>query len=313
MINFTNELWFLAAAIAAAALSGSMLWRMNRQDGAQQRRLDKFRGTATATSLHHLPWYRRLGTQIALSPIIGVVERQRLVKLLVAAGIKSRGSLANFLATKTCGAAILAGLAWLVIELEQVEDYWLWLGSLGVAILVGWRLPDFILGRLVKRRRLRVEQGMPDALDLLVICAEAGLSLNQAIGEVSQQLRLSNNAVADEFEVTAAEMQVLPDFTQALDNMVERTGLDVLRGLVATLKQSLKFGTPLAESVRMIAAEMREMRRARIEERAARLPVLLAIPMMMFILPCLFMVVGTPVVLRIMDTFKNVTFGSGGF
>jgi tight adherence protein C len=87
--------------------------------------------------------------------------------------------------------------------------------------------------------------------------------------------------------------------------------MDDLRGLIATLKQTLKFGTPLAESLRMIAAEMRAARHARIEERAARLPVLLAIPMLLFILPCLFMIVGTPVVLRIMDVFRTITIGVG--
>jgi tight adherence protein C len=96
----------------------------------------------------------------------------------------------------------------------------------------------------------------------------------------------------------------------ALDNLVRRTGLDDLRSLVATLKLSIKFGTPLAESLRMIAGEMRAARHARIEERAARLPVLLAIPMMVFILPCLLMIVGTPVVLRIMEVFKNIVIGA---
>jgi tight adherence protein C len=105
-------------------------------------------------------------------------------------------------------------------------------------------------------------------------------------------------------------MQVLSDFGLALDNLVQRTGLDDLRSLVATLKQSIKFGTPLSESLRMIAGEMRAARQARIEERAARLPVLLAIPMMLFILPCLLMIVGTPVVLRMMDVFKNIIIGA---
>ena len=314
MNNFTPGILFLAAALAAAVLSGSRLLRMHSIDEAQQRRLARFRGEATAVmQTRQMSWYRRFGTQIALSPFIGVVERERLFKLLVAAGIKGRGSLANFIATKVCGAAVLAGFAWLVVEWEQVESIWIFLASIGAAMMFGWRLPDLILSRLVKHRRLRLEQGMPDALDLLVICAESGLSLNQAIGEVSRQLRLSNQAVADEFDATAAEMRVLPDFGQALDNLVERTGLDSLRGLIATLKQSLKFGTPLAESVRVVASEMRTMRHARIEERTARLPVLLAIPMMAFMLPCLLMIVGTPLALRLVDTFKNITLGSGGF
>jgi tight adherence protein C len=175
--------------------------------------------------------------------------------------------------------------------------------------MVGWRVPDIILHRLVTRRRLRLEHGMPDALDLLVICAESGLSLNQAIEEISKQLRLSNKDIADEFAATSAEMRIVPDFGKALDNMVERTGLKDLAGLVATLKQSVKFGTPLAESLRTIAAEMRAERQARIEERAARLPVLLAVPMMMFILPCLMMIIATPLVLRLMDTVKNLSLG----
>jgi len=152
---------------------------------------------------------------------------------------------------------------------------------------------------------------MPDALDLLVVCAESGLSLNQAIEEISHQLRRSNKDVADEFTATSAEMRILPDFGQALDNLVDRTGLANLRGLVATLKQSLQFGTPLAESLRIVAGEMREERRTQIEERAARLPVLLALPMMAFILPCLLMIVGTPVVLRMIDAFKNIKLGIG--
>jgi tight adherence protein C len=183
------------------------------------------------------------------------------------------------------------------------------LAMLGAALMFGWRLPDFILGHMIKRRRLRLEYGIPDALDLLVVCSESGLSLNQSIDEISRQLRVSNKDVADEFAATSAEMRVMVDFGQALDNLVERTGLSDLRSLTATLKQSIKFGTPLSESLRVIAAEMRATRQARMEERAARLPVLLAIPMMMFILPCLLMIVGTPTVLRIMDVFKNLYIG----
>jgi len=158
---------------------------------------------------------------------------------------------------------------------------------------------------------LRLEAGIPDALDLLVICAESGLSLNQSVEEISKQLRASHKDVADEFAITSAEMRVVADLSLALDSMVERMGLADLRSLVATLKQSMKFGTPLAESLRTIAAEMRATRQARYEERAARLPVLLVIPMAMFILPCLMIIVGTPVVLRVMDVFKTFYIGIG--
>jgi tight adherence protein C len=310
LTEYTAEMW-LFAAVLVAVLSGYRLWRTTQQEEGQRARLEGFRGAqiSTGTETVHLPWYRRLGIQIATSPIIGIVEQKRLLKLLAAAGIKGRGSLANFMTSKVCSAVVLAVLVWLVLDLRHLlaNTMILRIAVLGAGLMLGWRLPDLILNHIIKRRRLRLEQGMPDALDLLVICAESGLSLNQSIEEISRQMRLSNKDVADELASTAAEMQVVSDFGLALDNLVQRTGLDDLRSLVATLKQSIKFGTPLAESLRMIAGEMRAARHARIEERASRLPVLLAIPMMMFILPCLLMIVGTPVVLRIIDVFKDIS------
>jgi tight adherence protein C len=205
----------------------------------------------------------------------------------------------------------VAATAWFFLEWSH-----LFAGSITIrialllgALMLGWRLPDFILSRVAANRRLRIEQGLPDALDLLVICAEAGLSLDQAIEQVSEDLRASNAAVADEFATTASEMQILSNRAQALENLVERTGVAALRGITATLNQAIRFGTPLAESLRILAAEMRTARLARIEERAARLPVLLAIPLALFILPSLMMVISTPVALRLADTLKN-NFGA---
>jgi tight adherence protein C len=310
-ISHTTQIWVLVAAIGATILTGLYRWRIAERDRVQQLRLDGFRG-AVPVQAGSVPWYRQLGSSIAASPLIGIVEQQRLLKLLAAAGIKGRGSLANFITIKVCGAIVLGGLAWMGLELAQLfaNNLVARLAILGAALMFGWRLPDLILGHMIKRRRLRLEAGMPDALDLLVICAESGLSLNQSIEEISRQLRPSHKDVSYEFATTSAEMQVLADIGQALDNLGERTGLPDLRSLIATMKQSLKFGTPLAESLRVIATEMRGTRQGRMEERAARLPVLLAIPMMMFILPSLLMIVGTPTVLRIMDVFKTLYIGA---
>jgi tight adherence protein C len=309
-ITHTTEVWLLVAAVAATLLFGGKRWLIAERDKVQQARLDGFRGETTVnTGNGNAPWYRQLGSSIAASPIIGVVEQQRLLKLLVAAGIKSRGSLANFITLKASGAFVLAGFAWIFIEFRGWHSILARIILLVAALMAGWRLPDFILNRRIKRRRLRLEAGMPDALDLLVVCSEAGLSLNQSVEVISRELRASHKDVAEEFATTSAEMQVLPEFGKALDNLVERTGLPDLRNLVATLKQSLKFGTSLAESLRMIASEMRATRQNRYEQRAARLPVLLAIPMMIFILPCLLMVVGTPVALRIIDVFTSIHIG----
>jgi tight adherence protein C len=123
---------------------------------------------------------------------------------------------------------------------------------------------------------------------------------------VGHTLRASSPQVAKEFSVTAAEMRVLPVRRHALENLVERAGLPSLRSIVVTLNQSIKFGTSLVESLRILAAEMRADRLARFEQRAARLPVLLTLPLMLFVLPSLMIVIGTPLVLRVMDTLASV-------
>jgi tight adherence protein C len=304
----------LIAAFAAALLSAFYLWRI----GTQEERLDRLtalRGAAGDRVIREerprWRWYERIGGIVAASPAIGRAEQQRLLGVLAAAGIKGQGSLAGFVASKLCAGFVWAALVWLFLEWSQwyAGSPTIRIAVLFGAVLVGWRIPDFVLKRLAARRRQHLEQGVPDALDLLVICAEAGLSLDQAVEQVSRDLRPSNRAVADEFATTAAEMRVLPNRAEALDNLVERTGLASLRSITATLTQAIRFGTPLADSMRILAAEMRNERMMRIEERAARLPVLLSIPLALFILPCLMMVIGTPVALRVMDTFKNAFGG----
>jgi tight adherence protein C len=302
----------LIAAVGLALLSAVSLWRIGKQEDRRDR-LVALRGAAfdraQTARTQRPPWYRRLGGLVAASPIVGTREQQRLLRLLAAAGINGHGSLASFITAKLSGALAMTALLALLLQWLQ----W-WPGDTAIrlvlflgALMLGWRLPDFILYRLGARRRLALEQGIPDALDLLVICAEAGLSLNQAIEQISRDLYPSNRTVAEEFAATAAELRVLPDVGEALDNLAQRSGLAMLRSLTATLKQSIKFGTPLADSMRILAADMRFARQARIEERAARLPVLLAIPLALFILPCLFIVIGTPLLLRVTDFLRNFT------
>ena len=304
----------LVLALAAALASAVHLWRIAWRE-ARQPQLHALLGAAPDRAdpgrTRRARWYDRLGSGVAASRIVGIAEQQRLLDALAAAGIKGQGSLARFVAGKVCCALALAALTWLLFEWRQ---WFAGIAALRVALLfgalmIGWRLPDFVLSRLAARRRLLLEDGLPDALDLLVISAEAGLSLDQAVEQVARTLHASNPVVAEEFATTASEMQVLSSRGEALENLVRRTGLASLRSITATLNQAIRFGTPLADSMRVLAAEMRTVRLARLEERAARLPVLLTIPLVLFILPSLFMVIGTPVALRIMDALKNV-FGN---
>ena len=309
------ETLIIALALAVALASAFRLWRIAQRERLQPR-LEAFRGggaaAATAARPLHRQWYDWLGAAVASSPIVGRREQQRLLEVLAKAGISQHGGLATLVASKVCGTFGLAVLAWLFLAWRQ----WLAGSTLArsvivvAALAIGWRLPDFVLGRLTVRRRRHIEAGMPDALDLLVICAEAGLSLDQSIDQVSRELRFSHPEIAEEFAITAAEMRVMEDRGAALENLVRRTRLEILRGVSATLTQAIRFGTPLAELLRVLAAEMRTARLLRIEERAARLPVWLTIPLMTFILPALFIVIGTPVVLRIGDFFEHVQIGA---
>jgi tight adherence protein C len=242
---------------------------------------------------------------VAATRIIGMAEQRRMLATLAAAGVKGHGRLAALISGKVCSGAAFVPLCWLFLEWCQffVGATSLRLIFLAGAFILGWRCPEIVLSRLAARRRARLEVSIPDALDLLVICAEAGLSLDHAVEQVSRGLYPSNREVAEEFAATAAEMRVSPVRGQALENLAHRTALASLRSIVAALNQSINFGTPLAESLRVLAAEMRAQRLARFEERAARLPVLLTLPLMAFVLPSLIIVIGTPLVLRIFSFF----------
>lgn len=308
------ETCLLVVALATALLSVFNLWRIAREED-RLARLEVFRAAnperPRITRVRRPRGFERLGSIVAASRLVGRAEQQRLLAILNAVGVRAHGDLARFVASKVYCAMTVAATGWFFLEWSHsfAGSITIRIALLLGALMLGWRLPDFVLSRVAANRRLRIEQGLPDALDLLVICAEAGLSLDQAIEQVSQDLRASNAAVADEFATTASEMRVLSNRAQALENLVERTRVASLRGITATLNQAIRFGTPLAESLRILAAEMRTARLARIEERAARLPVLLAVPLALFILPSLMMVITTPVVLRLADTLKN-NFGA---
>jgi tight adherence protein C len=297
----------LLFALAAALASAFSLWRIAGSEDRQKRLLNALRRpthrTEEPTPGPHMPWHQRLGILVAATRIISAAEQQRILKALIAAGIRGHDRLSVLVAAKVCSAAAFLPFCWLFLEWRRffVEAITVRLLLLAGAALLGWRSPEVVLSRLAARRRVRLEAGMPDALDLLVICAEAGLSLDHAIAQVGRVLRYSNSEVAEEFAATAAEMRVSPARSEALENLAQRVGLPSLRGIVAALNQSIKFGTPLTESLRVVAGEMRAERLARFEERAARLPVILTLPLMGFILPSLMIVIGTPLALRIID------------
>ena len=176
-------------------------------------------------------------------------------------------------------------------------------GVVGVA--VGMLGPNMVLDRVRRAHAAALQRGLPDALDLLVVCAEAGLGLETAVDRIAVEMRPSNRAIALEFATLGQEMRLSSDRRAVLARMGERTGLEGFQRLAGTLSQTLRYGTPLGQALRVLAAEMRNERMMRLEEKAARLPALLTLPLMLFIMPCLFIVLGGPAVIRILNVMGH--------
>lgn len=294
------QLWTMANRESLDRRMGSIKRATSHGKPSQQNRLD----TEIAASP---PWYQRLGAFISATMLVGPADRARLKRALIDAGFAGTGAhLATLVAMKL--GLLLVGILGSWTVLSVMGGFWSSLAIravvLLVAILLGWRLPDTVLNRLSALRRRRIERGLPDALDLLVISAEAGLSLEQGIDLVAREIRPAFPDIADEFSITSAELQVLGDRGEALHNLAERVNVPSIRSIVTTLVQTMRYGTPLAQSLRLLAGEMRSTRLLKMEERAARMPVLLTLPLAGFILPSLLAVVAGPALIRVFDALR---------
>jgi tight adherence protein C len=159
--------------------------------------------------------------------------------------------------------------------------------------------------RALKKRQTLLRRAFPDALDLLVVCVEAGLGLKSAIARVAEELNVSHPELAAEFSLLTAEIRAGIEATDALDNLAKRNGLDDIRGFAALLSQSMRFGTSVAETLRVYAGEFREKRMQKAEEQAGKLAVKLIFPMVMCIFPSFFVVAIGPGVLAALGAFGN--------
>ncbi|QTD55525.1 type II secretion system F family protein [Parasphingorhabdus cellanae] len=175
-------------------------------------------------------------------------------------------------------------------------------GAFAMAAGVGYKGADIYLNNLIAKRTDLVRKGLPDAIDLLVICAEAGLTVDAAFARVAKELGDAYPELADEFSLTSIELGFLTERRQAFENLAYRVALEHVKGVVTTMIQTEKYGTPLASALRVLSAEFRNDRMMRAEEKAARLPAIMTIPLILFILPTLFIVILGPAACSISDT-----------
>jgi tight adherence protein C len=174
-----------------------------------------------------------------------------------------------------------------------------------VAVVGGFILPDFWVGARIRKRQQSLRLALPDALDLLVICMEAGLGIDQALLYVSQELRIAHPTLCEEFDLVNAEMHVGKSRIEALRSLAARTGVDDVQSLVSTLIQTDRFGTSVAASMRVHADELRTKRRQRAEEMAAKTTIKMVIPLVFFIFPALFVVILGPAVITMIHTMAT--------
>ena len=250
-------------------------------------------------------WVRRIVERLNL---LKSNHAERVQLSMARAGWRGREQIILYLFAKTflpLFAGILISFAIFGLGLFGVTLEIGALIALGATLFAAY-LPDIIIRNAQSKRKQALTKGLPDALDLLVICAEAGLSLDAALKRVGNEMARATPEMSDEFLVTALELSYLPDRSKALSNLSQRTDLAAIRGVVNTLAQTEKYGTPLAQSLRVLAAEFRNERMMRAEEKAAKLPATLTVPLVLFILPSLFVVLLGPAVISTIDNLLTL-------
>jgi tight adherence protein C len=292
--------------IAAVLLLG---WEASHRDLAQRvQRVVRMDGADEAaqgrdSSSLVIAIARRVGETLRDSALFSAPDIAELERATVTSGLDPRRTVP----------LVIGGKVLLIIACPMLAYAAGTLGGLAMptrlmatalATAVGMLGPNWVLGWMRRSHAAALQRGLPDALDLLVVCAEAGLGLESAVDRIALELQRSNPAVAQEFASLGQELRMSADRSAALMKMGERTGLENFQRLAGTLAQTLRYGTPLGQALRVLAAEMRDERMMRLEERAARLPVLLTMPLILFILPCLFIVLGGPAAIKILNAMS---------
>ena len=243
-----------------------------------------------------------IGGLLSRSGILPASTLAELEQTLLLAGMRQHNGLALFVGGKLLLCLSLPIAAYVLLQGTHVSPTTR-LMLIGAGAVVGLLLPDFIIRRKRNAYLDAVNRGLPDALDMLVICSEAGLGLEMGLERVANEIEPAHPAIAAELKLTCNELRILADRRVALTNMGLRTKLETLKRLGATLIQTMQYGTPLSQALRTLSTEMRFEMLMRFEAQAARLPVLLTLPMILFILPCIFIVVGGPAGLTVARTF----------
>lgn len=310
-----DDLYVVAAGLLSGLVVyavGSSLFKKDNTSArvkAIQERRAQLKGEYTS------PKKRKQRRQGSVTMMREVVSRMKLIQQsqvgklqhsLITAGMRSKDAIYIFAFFQLILPFVFLGLGLLVANIDWADPLKkIW--KLFVPILMayfGLKLPNIIVANARVKRYEKIRKGLSDGLDLMMICAEAGLSLAASLDRVSRELRLAYPELAEELSMTSVELGFLPERKRALTNLAERVELQEVRGIASVLIQTEKYGTPISQALRVLAAEFRTQRMLRAEQKAARLPAIMTIPMILFILPTLFIVIIAPAAVKLIDTWK---------
>jgi tight adherence protein C len=307
----------VAAGLFAAALAGVagvMLARaaedrdITGRVKAVARPSDRPPGLASAglaSGLLSAP-FRALGELLRNSALIGEKDLAELERAVAATGHDPKRAVPTYIGVKAVSFLVVPLAAYAYTALAELSVRYTVLVMIG-GLLAGVFGPNWAVGFLRRPFQKKLKRGLPDALDLMVVCTEAGLGLESAVERVAREMQSSNRPISVEFTILLQELRMLPDRRQALERMGARTGIEGFKRLGGTLAQTLRYGTPLGQALRTLAAEMRQERMLKMEEKAVRLPALLVLPLILFIMPSLFIALVGPSILAISATLSGTS------
>ncbi len=235
--------------------------------------------------------------------LLEVFDADSARKKLMMAGYRGQGPVFTFMAARLglpFVVAIFVGVYVYLLEAVELDSFGRLLATLG-GFFAGFYLPNIYVSNAVGKRQQKIQSAWPDALDLLLICVEAGMSIESALQKVGDEVGPNCPELAEELGLTTAELSYLQERKQAYVNLAERTGIDAVKAVVTALVQSEKYGTPLGQALRVMAKESRELRMQEAEKKAAALPPKLTVPMIGFFLPVLFAVILGPAIMQVME------------
>ena len=305
----------LAAAVLAFATIVTLCLPLIARDGLSDRLKSVAERREELRARHHAALNEKRGLlRVEPSNLMkSTLDRFKLTNLLESedsrdklamAGYRGQAPLIAFMFFRFVMPAVVFAVA-LIYLFVITHFHWSLMMKLCAAFagaLLGYYLPDIFVSNITTRRQQSIMRAFPDALDLMLICVESGMSIEASFGKVAGEIGTQSVELAEELGLTTAELSYLPDRSQAFDNLARRCGHDGVKAVAIALNQAEKYGTPMGQALRVTATENREMRFQAAEKKAAALPAKLTVPMIIFFLPCLFVVIGGPAAMNAMKS-----------